>query len=118
MKLFRVTILMAWLISAALAGFAPAQSAAIEQEAPAEQNTAVEQDAAAEQDASQKVSLILSQMKSKELDVWDASLRLERLGPDASAAIQQQLDLPLGRCADSAESISVSRRSRVLLKKI
>jgi len=48
---------------------------------------------AGEQNAkSDDVKAILARLKSHEVSLWDASLQIERLGPDAASAVEGQID--------------------------
>ena len=47
---------------------------------------------AAEQDKKAEVEQLLSQMRSQEIGVWDASVRLERLGSEIAPIVEDQLD--------------------------
>ena len=47
--------------------------------------------AAGEQTKSDAVKLILTQMKNNEVGAWDASLQLEKLGPEAAPAVESRL---------------------------
>ncbi len=48
--------------------------------------------AAAEQSKTDQAKALLDQMRKKDVGVWDASVQLEKLGPEAAPAVEEQLD--------------------------